>query len=248
MTAVEGQLFDSIVYGPVQSRRLGRSLGIDLTPRGCLVCNFDCSYCVPGEPVDERCAPHWATPGDVASALRNALHEVGTLDSITLSGRGEPTLHPRFPSVVAEVMAESRRARPLVPVRILTNGSRTTDPIVRRALDLLDERIVTLDAAAQRVDRPNPRLPLSGRIQAFSMLRDFTVQACFVDGEFCNVDERSVADWVELLGELRPRAVQVYTIDRPAREKGVRPASALQLEAISRLLREQTGLPVQLSN
>lgn len=245
---MEGERFQDIVYGPVQSRRLGRSLGIDLTPRGCLVCNFDCAYCVPGEPVDERCAPHWSTPGDVASALRNALHEVGELDSITLSGRGEPTLHPRFPSVVAEVMAESRRARPFVSVRILTNGSRTIDPVVRRALDLLDERIVTLDAAADRVDRPAARHPLGGRIQAFSMLRDFTVQACFVDGEVGNVDERSVADWVELVGELRPRAVQVYTIDRPARDKGVRPASPLQLEAISRRLREQTGLPVQLAN
>jgi wyosine [tRNA(Phe)-imidazoG37] synthetase (radical SAM superfamily) len=184
----------------------------------------------------------------VASALRNALNEVGELDSITLSGRGEPTLHPRFPAVVAEVMGESRRARPLVPVRILTNGSRTTDPIVRRALDLLDERIIALDAAADRVDRPSAHLPLGGRIQAFSMLRDFTVQACFVDGDVGNVDERSVTDWVELLAELRPRAVQIYTIDRPARETGVRPASARQLEAISRLLREQTGLPVQLSN
>jgi wyosine [tRNA(Phe)-imidazoG37] synthetase (radical SAM superfamily) len=239
---------DGIVYGPVQSRRLGRSLGIDLTPRGCLVCNFDCAYCEPGQPVDERCAPHWATPGEVGSALRNALHEVGSLDSITLSGRGEPTLHPHFPAVVAEVVAEARRARPLVPVRILTNGSRTTDPVVRRALDLLDERIVTLDAAAERVERPNARLPLGGRIQAFSMLRDFTVQSCFVDGAVGNVDERSVADWVELMAELRPRAVQVYTIDRPAREEGVRPASPLRLEAISRRLEEQTGLRVQLSS
>lgn len=242
-----GFSLDGIVYGPVQSRRLGRSLGIDLTPRGCLVCNFDCAYCEAGQPVDRRCAPHWPTAGEVASSLRNALHEVGHLDSITISGRGEPTLHPRFPAVVCEVLAEARRARPFVPVRILTNGSRTTDPVVRRALDLLDERIVTLDAAPERVERPNGRLPLGGRIQAFSMLRDVTVQSCFVDGSISNVDEDSVADWVELLAELQPRAVQVYTIDRPAREKGLRPASASRLEAISRRLREETGLPVQLS-
>jgi wyosine [tRNA(Phe)-imidazoG37] synthetase (radical SAM superfamily) len=74
------------------------------------------------------------------------------------------------------------------------------------------------------------------------------VQACFVDGSVCNVDERSVEDWVELLAELRPRAVQVYTIDRPARARGVRPASPLQLEAISRRLRDETGIPVQLSS
>ena len=117
----------------------------------------------------------------------------------------------------------------------------------RRYYDLLDERIVTLDAAAERVERPNARLPLGGRIQAFSMLRDFTVQACFVDGAVCNVDERSVEDWVELLAELRPRAVQVYTIDRPARTQGVRPASPPQLEAISRRLRDETGIPVHLA-
>jgi wyosine [tRNA(Phe)-imidazoG37] synthetase (radical SAM superfamily) len=238
---------EGIVYGPVRSRRLGRSLGVDLTPRGCLICNFDCAYCEPGQPVDARCAPHWPTPGEVGSALRNAFFQVGPLDSITIAGRGEPTLHPHFPAVVAEVLAESRRARPEVPVRILSNGSRTTNPVVRRALDLLDERIVTLDAAAERVDRPGARLPLGARIQAFCMLRDFTVQACFVDGTVGNVDERSVGEWVELLAELRPRAVQVYTIDRPPRAPGVRPASSRQLEAISRRLHDETGIPVQLS-
>lgn len=237
-----------VVYGPVNSRRFGRSLGIDLTPRGCVVCNFDCAYCEAGREEDEGCAPHWPSPGEVGSALSSALQTASTIDSITISGSGEPTLHPRFGAVAAEVLAEGRRSRPGVPVRILTNGSRATHPVVRRALDLFDERIVSLDAAANRVDRPQRRIPLGGRIQGISMLRDFTVQSCFIDGAVSNVDDASVSEWVELLGELRPSAVQVFTIDRPARTPGVRPVSLLRLEAISRRLKGQTGLPVQLAD
>jgi wyosine [tRNA(Phe)-imidazoG37] synthetase (radical SAM superfamily) len=115
-------------------------------------------------------------------------------------------------------------------------------PAVRAALDRLDERIVKLDADPQRVSRPAPSAPLGTLVHALSLLRDVTVQSCFVEGDFANTGEASVAEWAELLAELRPRAVQVYTIDRQAARGGVLPASAALLEEIACRLRARTGI------
>jgi wyosine [tRNA(Phe)-imidazoG37] synthetase (radical SAM superfamily) len=229
-----------VVYGPLCSRRLGRSLGVDLTPPSRQTCNFDCVYC----PAPRCAGPGgWPSPGDVATALANVLPRVGPLDSITLSGRGEPTLHPRFGAVVASVVSEARRAG--VPVRILTNGSRAVDPVVRRALDLLDERIVKLDAAPERVERPAASAPLGAILHAWTLLRDFALQSCFVEGAVSNVDEESVSRWLELVAELHPLSVQIYTIDRPARVHGVQAVAPDRLREIAARVAAQAGVPAQ---
>ena len=229
-----------ITYGPVQSRRLGRSLGINLSPPGCCVCSFACVYCeIERGP---RESARWPSAGDVASSLSNALFTAGPLDSITLSGHGEPTLHPRFPAVVAGVLGESRRARPDVPVRILTNGSGVLRAEVARALDLLDERIVMLDAGGERISRPAPQFPLDDVIAGLQQLRDCTVQSCFVEGTFCNLDGPSIAAWMEQVRELQPRGVQIYTINRPPAASDARPASHACLEQIARALQRETGI------
>lgn len=229
-----------IVYGPLCSLALGRSLGVDLTPPSRQTCNFDCVYC----PVPRCVGPGgWPSSGDVATALANVLPRVGPIDSITLSGRGEPTLHPRFGAIVASVVSEARRAG--VPVRILTNGSRAVDPVVRRALDLLDERIVKLDAAPERVERAAASAPLGATLHAWTLLRDFSLQSCFVEGAVSNVDEESVSRWLELVAELRPRSVQVYTIDRPARVQGVRAVALERLCEIAERVAAQASVPAR---
>ncbi len=234
-----------IIYGPVDSRRLGRSLGINLTPPGCRVCDFDCVYCSVERPEEGR--QHWPSAGAVGSALATALRRAGAIDSITLSGFGEPTLHPRFGSVVAEVVAESRRSRPGVPVRILSNGSGVRRAEVQRALSLLDERILALDAAPELVDRPNQLHHLDEILAAYHEIDDVTIQACFVDGKVSNVEPDVVARWVEQVTELAPRAVQVYTIDESPRQEGVTPAPASRLEDIAHIVAEATGVPVSVT-
>jgi wyosine [tRNA(Phe)-imidazoG37] synthetase (radical SAM superfamily) len=226
-----------LVYGPVASRRFGRSLGIDLMPPGRHVCSFDCVYCELPLGEEDGGGRSWPTPGDVECALGNSLPDAGPLDSITISGRGEPTLHPRFGSLAAAVLCTARRARPEVPVRILTNGSRATRPEVRRALDLLDECVVKLDADSARIARPRATAQLGTLVAGLALLREVTVQACFVSGEPSNVGPEAVEAWIELLREIRPRAVQIYTIDRPPRVAGVRSAPLATLEAIASLLR-----------
>lgn len=236
--------FTALVYGPVRSRRLGRSLGVNLSPPGLVVCSFDCVYCEFRRGGAGASGARWPAPADVARALAHALARPRGLDSITISGHGEPTLHPRFAEVVKEVLAEARRARPEVPVRILTNATGALRPDVRHALDLLDERIVKLDAGALRVSRPVGQ-PLGGLLAAVSLLRDFVVQACFVEGSVSNTDEETVHEWIELVRELRPRAVQLYTIDRPPARAEVHPVAAAHLGAIARRLERATGIPAR---
>lgn len=233
-----------VVYGPIRSRRLGVSLGIDLSPAGRRACNFDCVYCQGPPPGADagRAGGAWPAPAAVAAALSEALRGAPSLDSITFSGHGEPTLHPDFPEVVDDVLAVASRERPGVEVRILSNGSRAVVPAVRAALDRLTERIVKLDAEPQRVSRPAPGAPLGALLHGLGLLRDVTVQSCFVEGDFANTGAASVAEWADLLAELRPRAVQVYTIDRQPLLGGVLPAAAAALEEIACRLRARTAI------
>jgi len=231
-----------LVYGPISSRRFGRSLGIDLSPAGWRVCSFDCVYCELPEMESADAAPHWPSAGEIESALGRALRGAGPLDSITISGRGEPTLHPRFGAVVAAVVSEARRGRPGTPIRILTNGTRLVRTDVRRALDLLDERVVTFDASPERVDRPQRPLLLGSLVAGAALLRDVTVQSCFVVGGVSNTDVRSVETWIDVLGELRPRAVLIHSLSRPSARARVQAAPAPVLEAIAARLRVRTGL------
>jgi wyosine [tRNA(Phe)-imidazoG37] synthetase (radical SAM superfamily) len=232
----------AVAYGPVQSRRFGRSLGINLMRPGVTECAFRCVYC---EYPRQSCPDpfgDWPTPAGVAMALERAFTRFRQLDSITISGCGEPTRHPQFSTVVGGVLYVARRAQPGVPVRILTNGERAFRPEIRTALDRLDERIVTLDAAPESADRPSARAPLGGIVQGISLLRDFTAQSCFFDGAVSNVGDAAVRDWAELVGELRPRSVQIFTLSRRPAVVDVRPISADQLEEIACLLRARTGI------
>lgn len=231
-----------IIYGPVWSPQLGRSLGIDPLPPPYRVCSYDCVYCAFRHLPSGLRGTRWPTPGEVGSALANALPQAGPLDSITISGHGEPTLHPRFGSLVAEVLSAARHARPGVPVRIVTNGSMVCHEDVRRALDLLDERIVKLDAAAERVCRPDAGHPLGAVVAALPLLRDMTIQSCFIEGAVENTDADSVQDWVDLVGELRPQAVQIYTPSCPSHEVDVVPAPAWRLDEIAAQLEKQSGI------
>jgi wyosine [tRNA(Phe)-imidazoG37] synthetase (radical SAM superfamily) len=207
------------------------------------VCNFDCAYCEVSRALPVQAgADAWPTPRAVAEALAIALRRCGRLDSITISGHGEPTLHPRFAAVVQCILEEALRHRPRVPVRILTNGSGAVRPEVRRALDRLDERIATIDAGAEKLDRPCPHAPLGSIVHGLTMLRDVTAQSCFVEGVVSNVGDDTVADWAELVAEIQPRRVQIYTVNRIPAACGVWPASPARLQEIASVLRARTGI------
>ena len=155
-------------------------------------------------------------------------------------------LHPRFAAVVAEVLAQARRARLRLPVRILTNASLAGRVVMRRTLEHLDEILVKLDAAPDRVNRPNS--PHSGRerVTAISALPDTTIRSCFVEGTSSNCDPESVSAWVQTVKEIRPRSVRIHSVPKPAVTHDLRPASQRRLKEIAQCLKSACGIDAEI--
>ena len=144
--ADSGFLWDGIVNGPVRSRRLGMSLGLNLIPARSKLCTFDCPYCECGFNTPKALDARWPSPDEVAHGLRRALERLPhAVDCITMAGNGEPTMHPRFPVVVERVLEVRAELAPHVKVGALTNGLAAGEPAVRDALLRLDLRMVKLD-------------------------------------------------------------------------------------------------------
>jgi wyosine [tRNA(Phe)-imidazoG37] synthetase (radical SAM superfamily) len=230
-----------IIGGPVCTRTADRSLHVNLIPTDGKFCQLDCVYCPfpRGHPLKG-----WRSPGDIGAAVTHALHEARDLESITISGPGDPTLHPQFGRALADVLS-ARRVQPALPVRIVTSGRRACDPHVRRLLDFADERLVRFDAGGDRIARPHEPLSREQLAAGLRELSDFCVESVFVDGPDGNTNGRDVDDWIERLAELRPRHVTVTTIAQPALEAGVCRTDAATLEAIAAELRRRTGLATE---
>jgi wyosine [tRNA(Phe)-imidazoG37] synthetase (radical SAM superfamily) len=230
-------LWSQPVYGPVRSRRLGLSLGVNLLPTGRKVCTYDCPYCECGFTRDERKSPDdphgpdttLPLEGAVLAAVERALVDQAqsgeALDSITFAGNGEPTLHPRFENILETTRALRDRLAPQARIAVLTNGIRLREESVREVVLRADDPEVKLDAGTpatfERVAAPTVPWTL-GDLSA--LLRDLdgsvSVQTCLFRG---NVDNTTAADldgMVEIIAAARPRRVLAYTLDRaPADSK-----------------------------
>jgi wyosine [tRNA(Phe)-imidazoG37] synthetase (radical SAM superfamily) len=229
-----------IIGGPVCTRTADRSLHVNVMPASGRRCTFDCVYCP--FPRAQGGQP-WRTPGDIGSAVTNALHGAPHLESITVSGPGEPTLHPNFGHALGNVLS-ARKVRPELPVRIVTNGSTLRDLRMRRLVEFADERLVRIDAGGDRIARPQQPVPREEITAALRELSDFSVEAVFVEGPGGNTNERDVSEWIERLAELYPRHVTVTTIAEPSLDPTVTRADAATLEWIAAQLHLRTGLVV----
>lgn len=221
-------LHEGIVYGPIRSRRLGRSLGINLTPAGQKLCSFNCTYCQYGwsRPPASRgtgASDNWPSPAAIDRAVRSALRILAgqseRLDRLTLAGHGEPTMHPQFPAVVDTLRALRDEVLPGVPISVLSNASMLDHVEVRAALARVDERYMKLDAGDANTLRAvnGATLPLSGMVQHLASLEDVIVQAMFVKdraGRIDNTTDHAVINWLTAVQQIKPVAVHVYTIDR----------------------------------
>ncbi len=251
-------LSEGVVYGPVRSRRMGASLGVNILPFGRKLCSFNCPYCQCGPStgrVDEEALARHRFPSaaEVAAALRGRLDELKAsgvkLDSITFSGNGEPTLHPDFMGVVKAVIAVRDEALPGVRVDVLSNASHLDRPGVAEGLNLLDERHMKRDAGSDAT-LPDMNLPLvtpklEGVVRGLSRLKDFVLQAMFARGRCDNSDPRSVAEWIDQVRRLRPKAVHLYSIDRVPADPGVLHVDRARLEEIAREVTARTGIPAE---
>jgi wyosine [tRNA(Phe)-imidazoG37] synthetase (radical SAM superfamily) len=227
-----------IIGGPVCTRTADRSLHVNLMPTADRRCSFDCVYCPFPRGRRERWDP-WPRPGDIGSAVANALNAHPAVESITISGAGEPTLHPKFGGVLAEVLS-ARRGWPDLPVRVVTNGTTCLADGVRRSLEFADERIVRIDAGGARVSRAN--MPVEPIAAALRKLPDFSVESIFVEGSEGNTSARDVDEWIARLASVHPRHVYVTTIAGAWGDPTVRVANAGTLERIAEQVRRRTGL------
>ena len=236
-------LFNEIAYGPIHSRRLGTSLGIELMPLEHKLCTFNCVYCECGwnEPVSHPLLP---TREQVRAALEARLQEGLALDVITFSGNGEPTLHPDFLGIIQDTCALRDQYCPKAKVSVLSNSTQLGRPDVVQALRLCDNRILKLDAGTdtmmRRIDLPvNEQLTVEtiiGWLQQFD--GDFTLQTCFLRGEhngevIDNTTPEELNAWYQAVDRLHPKQIMIYVIDRKTPEEHLTKISREEMESIA---------------
>ncbi|MDQ1353873.1 MAG: hypothetical protein QG657_4180, partial [Acidobacteriota bacterium] len=216
-------LQSNIIYGPVQSRRLGRSLGVNVLPVRQKICSFDCLYCQYGRlaPMNAAEAVKCEFPSvvEVLAALEQALRNLPQpVNYITFSGNGEATLHPGFRELVAGVRELRDRLSPAAKTAILSNSTTVSDSHTREALGLLDVRIMKLDAGTQEMfvhyNRPAAGITLKDTVAGLALLEAVTIQSLFTKGPDGNFSQAHLAAWIEQVKKISPIIVQVYSLAR----------------------------------
>ena len=239
-------LFGEIAYGPIHSRRLGTSLGVELMPLAHKLCTFNCVYCECGwnVPVSH---PQLPTREEVKAALEAKLiHLSGEveLDVITFSGNGEPTLHPEFLGIIEDTIALRDRYCPKAKVSVLSNSTQLGRPEVVQALRLCDNRILKLDAGTdtmmRRIDLPVNKDLTVAQIMSWLQLfdGDFTLQTCFLRGEhngeiIDNTTPEELEAWYQAVDTLRPKQIMIYVIDRKTPEEHLMKIAREEMETIA---------------
>ena len=223
--------FDDIVFGPIFSRRLGSSLGVNLLPSKGKLCNFDCVYCECGWNKDGRGDHRFPTLDEIRQALHekisNAAAEGVNIDSITFSGNGEPTMHPDFPQVIDVTLRLRDEFFPNAKVSVLSNATMIGRKPVADALMKVDNPILKIDASSdeliEKINKPVGAYRLSEVVEALKGFDgQFVLQTMFLRSpEFDTAAPEALAAWMDIVRELKPREVMVYTIDRETPDKSL---------------------------
>ena len=245
---IQLMLFHEIVFGPVKSRRLGVSLGINLLPTFGKICTFDCIYCECGYNVDGRTKQSLPKRKAVAQALEVKLQELKdtgiTPDVITFSGNGEPTLHPEFEGIIDDTVELRNNYFPQAKISVLSNSTMIDKENVFRALNKVDNNILKLDSAFEQktklIDQPVQSsfsvVKLIENLKRFN--GNLIIQTIFLKGVHRgqivdNTGEEEVNTWIEVLKEINPKQVMIYTIDRATPEKNLQKVSLEELNIIA---------------
>jgi wyosine [tRNA(Phe)-imidazoG37] synthetase (radical SAM superfamily) len=240
-----------IIYGPVNSRRLGRSLGINLLPTRYKLCSFDCAYCHYGRTQVKTLHPEacdFPSVDDVLQAVGEGLQAMPDINYLTFSGNGEATLHPQFSHIVAGVRALRDELRPEVKLTILSNSSTAHLPHIQAALAGFESPIMKLDAGDPKtmagLNRPTPGVELEAMVEGLKAVPGLIIQSVLVDGRVSNVRGEAYQAWVAALAEVRPARVQIYSTDRPVPDVGVERVPPSTLQDMATDIKKRTGLQV----
>lgn len=251
-------LWKEIVFGPIHSRRVGNSLGINLLPTGCKVCTFDCVYCECGGRKAADIAVSGGLPKfeDVKLAVDSRFRELSAegvrVDSISFTGNGEPTLHPDFAGIVDCVIEARDTYFPKAVVSVFTNGTMVGKPEVASALAKVDNPILKLDAGVPEIlsemNRPSVQFSPETAVSLFGSLNfKFIIQTMFISGGVVNnTTPDALEAWYSAVKALNPRKIMIYSIDRDTPVRGLVKVPAERLADIATPLIE-SGFDVQIN-
>lgn len=252
-------LFNSTIFGPIHSRRLGTSLGINLSPVDGKVCSFDCLYCEAGfnsQGVGKAGLPDAKRVlEDLENVLADMKKNGENLDVITFSGNGEPTLHPKFPEIVDGVLSLRDKYFPEAKVSVLTNSTRIFSDRVAEALKKVDNNILKLDSAVEEtmrlIDRPNDKdFTVKRTIEALKQFsREGIIQTMILRGSHNgrpvdNTTEEEIAALIDAYKEIMPASVMLYSLDRSTPEEKLIKVEKNELLEIADKIRNATGLKI----
>ncbi len=239
-------LFESIIFGPIRSRRLGLSLGVNLLPQHAKICNFNCIYCECGSNEERRGAEQFAQFESVIEALESTLTTIDEpLDVITFAGNGEPTLHPQFEQIIERTIELRDRLKPTAKISVLSNATTLGKQSVVRALRRVDNNILKLDSAieqtAKMIDRPNGNYKVEQVIEQMSLFNgECIIQTMFLRGAGVdNTTPHEIEAWIEAIKRIKPQQVMIYSIDRATPVDKLEKVGREQLEQIAQQVRAE---------
>lgn len=253
-------IFPSPIFGPVHSRRLGVSLGINLLPADGKVCSFDCIYCECGFNSDHRTKQQLPAREEVREALEARLLDMQqngpAPDVLTFAGNGEPTAHPHFPEIIEDTLALRDKYFPEAKVSVLSNSTFIHRPAVFGALNKIDNNILKLDTVDEAyircVDRPAGKYSVNAIVEQLKAFKgNCIIQTMFMKGTYQGKDVNNTSDsyvlpWLAAVKEIAPRQVMIYTIDRETPDHNLEKAIPEELDRIAALIKE-AGMEVSVS-
>ena len=252
-------MFSDTVFGPIHSRRLGTSLGVNLSPRDGKVCTFDCLYCEAGYNAQGAGTSGLPSREETARLLEQKLAAMNAagdhLDVITFSGNGEPTVNPEFPEIIDDTLRLRDKYYPEVKVSVLTNSTMLGRPAVAEALRRVDNAILKLDSAVdstiRAIDRPVSRsFTAAGVVQQLAGFGPKAIiQTMLTRGEHDgepvdNTTDAEIEALTEAYKAIRPREIMLYSLDRPTPETQLQRVPRAELDAIAARITADTGIPV----
>lgn len=246
---------EETVFGPIFSRRLGNSLGINLLPVSGKICTFDCIYCECGWNKDGRDDTRLPKAAEVKEALEAKLKQLAqdgtSVDSITFSGDGESTINPGFPQIIDDTIALRNKYYPKAKVSVLSNATQVHRPEIFAALCKVDNPIMKIDAPTnaliERINHPAPGYDVARVIEALKQFNgDFVLQTIFLKSkDFDSSSPEVLNGWMDIVRLLKPREVMAYTIDRPTPEEGLQKFTVEEMRSFLKPLMEE-GFNIQI--
>lgn len=246
-------LFEDIVFGPIKSRRLGTSLGVNVLPTTKKICNFNCVYCECGwnednSVTDKKLHSRAIIREALAKSLKEIKEEGIELNSITFAGNGEPTIHPEFSEIVDDVIEFRNQYHPDAKITVLTNSTNLNKPTVFDALLKIDNPILKLDAGSNEMFKSINRINTTSTSfqEILSNLKRFgekgVIQTLLLRGKHNNeiIDNTSDEEfnlYLEHLQKINPRYVMLYAIDRETPEQNLEKLSLEELESYAEKIR-----------